>query len=324
MGSYHSYVGDAKLEDSKDNWYRISGLNISGWNFTPTRSSDTSTLRPSGLPVYSKLNNNDIGWYLGDKNIYSDAYVKIVKDLSGDTVHNNMYDKIKISGRLFDLKGNALTLSNLNVNDTHRYNGEIQKDISIVNADGGNVQLRPNDLVRDGNNKIYIYNSEPSNSSSSFRPMLTLKPKGGEVLERFTLKIKITRKFTRLTDPRPYRISFAQEVIEGNPGIIKETICRFGIGRNGADLPDDQLVMPRATADSYAVTLEPGELIAHRGPHGAANPASDIGILYKLINGKYLYIRKLHSLPGMEQPWPDNGGITTVVVTFTEADAYNI
>ena len=176
MGSYHSYVGDAKLEDSKDNWYRISGMNISRWNFTPTRSSDTSTLRSSGIPVYTKLNNNDIGWYLGDKSIYSDAYVKILKDLSGDTVHNNMYDKIKISGRLFDLKGNALSLVNINVNDTHRYNGEIQKDISLVNADGGNVQLRPNDLVRDGNNKIYIYNSDPSNTSSSFRPMLTLKP----------------------------------------------------------------------------------------------------------------------------------------------------
>ena len=192
MGSYHSYVGDMKLEDSKDNWYRVSGLNISRWNFTPTRTSDTSTLRPSGIPVYTKLNNNDIGWYLGDKNIYSDAYVKIAKDLSGDTVHNNMYDKIKISGRLFDLKGNALTLSNLNVNDTHRYNGEIQKDISIVNADGGNEQLRPNDLVRDGNNKIYIYNSEPSNSSSSFRPMLTLKPIGDP--EGTVLYCEITAK----------------------------------------------------------------------------------------------------------------------------------
>ena len=82
--------------------------------------------------------------------------------------------------------------------------------------------------------------------------------------------------------------------------------------------------MPRATADSYADTLEPGELIAHRGPHGAVNPAGDIGILYKLINGKYLYISKIHSLPGMEQPWPDNGGITTSIVTFTEADAYTI
>ena len=182
MGSYHSYVGDAKLEDSKDNWYRISGLNISRWNITPTRSSDTSTLRPSGIPVYTKLNNNDIGWYLGDKSIYSDAYVKILKDLSGDTVHNNMYDKVKISGRLFDLKGNTLSLVNINVNDTHRYNGEIQKDISIVNADGGNVQLRPNYLVRDSNNKIYIYNSDPSNTSSSFRPMLTLKPVGGGVI----------------------------------------------------------------------------------------------------------------------------------------------
>ena len=30
MGSYHSYVGDMKLEDSKDNWYRISGLNTTG------------------------------------------------------------------------------------------------------------------------------------------------------------------------------------------------------------------------------------------------------------------------------------------------------
>ena len=33
MGTYHSYVGDAKLEDSKDNWYRISGMKINRVNF---------------------------------------------------------------------------------------------------------------------------------------------------------------------------------------------------------------------------------------------------------------------------------------------------
>ena len=316
MGSYHSYVGDAKLEDSKDNWYRISGLNVSRWNNECLKGD-----WPGPRKKPADLENNDIGYLSIDKTVWSHGYCKILNFTPDTVMPYSIFSAVNSTGRAFTIKDRApYEAKDVKSSDD---SSEIGKTVNVIgsstyrNFSVNNMHMTYRNTMRSGmsgmdSNNVY------------FRPMLTLKPKGGEVLEHFTLKIKITRKFTRLTDPRPYRISFAQEVIEGNPSIIKETICRFGIGRNGADLPDDQLVMSRVTADSYAVALEPGELIAHRGPHGAANPASNIGILYKLINGKYLYISQVHSLPGMEQPWPDNGGITTSIVTFTEADAYTI
>ena len=286
MGSYHSYVGDAKLEDSKDNWYRISGMNISRWNFTTTRSSDTSTLRPSGIPVYTKLNNNDIGWYLGDKSIYSDAYVKILKDLSGDTVHNNMYDKIKIAGRLFDLKGNALSLVNINVNDTHRYNGEIQKDISIVNADGGNVHLRPNDLVRDGNNKLYIYNSEPTNTSSSFRPMLTLKPVDPGITNPIILSCQVRAKcitrpygWDRTMKLTPLYSVYSIKSIE----LSLNTDAKGNLLANGNKHPNEVMVgiVPPKADETICVEYKTFE---------QKDSSNDYSLKVTFDNGKILYV----------------------------------
>ena len=65
-------------------------------------------------------------------------------------------------------------------------------------------------------------------------------------------------------------------------------------------------------------------MIAVNVEHGGVNISGQIGCWWKLINGKYLYIPSFHALPGMEQYWPDNGGVTTSIVTFTEADAYSI
>ena len=321
MGSYHSYVGDAKLEDSKDNWYRISGMNLNRVNFYVGHGG-WNTLNK--IPhTGDSLQNNEIGYYLSSKSILSDAYAKICSNFNSVPVATNLLAMVPIFGNTFNIKDRDVDVNTLNFPMTHTYNGNIGKSVRRVLVNLVADELWCADVV--GNTGgCFTYGSSVINTSSSFRPMLTLKPVGGGVIDKFTLKIKITRRFTRHTDPRPYRISFAQEIIEGNSSIIKETICKFGIGRNGMDLPDDQLTMPRATADSYVDTLEPGELIAHRGPHGSTNPAGNIEILYKLINGKYLYISKIHSLPGMEQPWPDNGGITTTVVTFTEADAYTI
>ena len=321
MGSYHSYVGDAKLEDSKDNWYRISGLSVNRVNFLVDHGGWNTTKR---IPHHGdSLENNIIGYYLSSNNIVSDGYAKICSNFNSVPVAINLLAMVPVFGNAFNIKDRDIDVNTLNFPMTHNYNGNIGKSVRRVLVNTVADELWCADIV--GNTGgCYTYASSVINTNSSFRPMLTLKPVGEGVIEHFTLKIKIIRRFTQHTNPRPYRISFAQEIIEGNSSIIKETICRFGIGRNGTDLPDGQLSMPRATADSYVDTLEPGELIAHRGPHGAANPAGDIGILYKLINGKYLYISKLHSLPGMEQPWPDNGGITTIVVTFTEADAYAI
>ena len=66
-------------------------------------------------------------------------------------------------------------------------------------------------------------------------------------------------------------------------------------------------------------------MIAVNAGHGDVNNIHDqIGCWWKLINGKCLYIPSFFALPGMEQDWRNNGGVTTSYITLTEADAYTI
>ena len=341
MGSYHSYVGDAKLEDSKDNWYRISGMNISRWNLTTWGNVGRSLwdYAPGGGFVLAKA-----GRGLAGKSHWSDLLYKALKQddaltlprgvstatsvtdgfirfiwTSGD---NNM-DSLDITGNSFDFK-NRLTktegvVDSLMLNCTTPEGGLYGKAASVFFS-MYNIESTLH------TNNYYFRDTpiEPDRNGCCFRPMLTLKPKGGEVLERFTLKIKITRRFTTPNGSRMYRLAFIPEIIEGNPSIIKEAIYKFGIGRNGEVLPDGTYGLTKTAAQAQEQALLPGEVTSHEAPHGAQNAAGAVGALYKLINGKCLYIQTLMSLPGMEQPWPDNGGIATSIVTFTEADAYTI
>ena len=307
MGSYHSYVGDAKLEDSKDNWYRISGLGLSNRNFNTSEQENNA--------------GDNYSFSLISKGVSSTILFKAVNGFA--TRNQAFLTKIPnmVVGREFIIKDRSNGMD-----DILPFNGKL---------DSSGVQTLGKTFIKDNiGNRIFIISMDndrlrgtlpdQADLQTALRPMLTIKPKGGEVLEHFTLKIKITRRFTTPNGPQMYRISFIPEVIEGNPSIIKEAIYKFGIGRNGEDLPDGTYSITNAAAQAQEQALLPGEVTSHEAPHGVVNAAGGIGALYKLINGKYLYIKQLNVLPGMEQPWPDNGGIATAVVTFTEADAYTI
>ena len=325
MGSYHSYVGDMKLEDSKDNWYRVSGLNISRFNLGINQRKN---LTPgSTRKVDLEIDSDDAPAELAVwGNILSDAWFKAT---GKNTYFPSQYKNWAIipqRGRDFRIKDRNIELNMYNIEVSGNYDrNEISKNIYVPSTypDPDLICYRSVQGVPNTEN-YFVTGNKPDYTVSKFRPMLTLKPKGGKILEHFTLKIKITRRFTTPNGPSMYRVSFIPEVIEGNPGIIKEAIYKFGIGRNGEDLPDGTYGITNAEAKTRERPLEAGEVVAYESAYGVTHAAGGVGALYKLINGKYLYIKQLHSLPGMEQPWPNNGGIATSIVTFTEADAYTI
>ena len=158
---------------------------------------------------------------------------------------------------------------------------------------------------------------------TALRPMLTLKPIGGGVIDKFTLKIRVTRYFSYIT-ARLYRLGYTVSILEGNESIIAERKYGYRIGRNGEELPDTAPFATRAVANQYFTTTNLPEVIAHTTPWGDDTVTDHLGWWWKLINGKCLYIPSFSRLPGMEQDWRDNGGVTTSDITFTEADAYTI
>ena len=89
-------------------------------------------------------------------------------------------------------------------------------------------------------------------------------------------------------------------------------------------MADTAEYVSRTVANRYIVATNPSETIAVNAEHGGVNISGLIGCWWKLINGKCLYIPSFHALPGMEQDWRNNGGVTTSYITFTEADAYSI
>jgi hypothetical protein len=305
MGSYHSYVGDMKLEDSKDNWYRISGLNTTGADMFGFKYSE----KAAGGQYEIRNSTTQVTLF------------KLVQSFTNIYSTDPVTENIDSRGAGFVIKDKQLEFQNIFPDDS-KDKKLYGKGYYISNHTPlyiGIYGIRTLASPRG----IRLETVQPD-ESTYFRPTLTLKPKGGEVLERFTLKIKITRKFTTPNGPHMYRVSFIPEIIEGNPSIIKEAIYKFGIGRNGEDLPDGTYSLSKAEAKTRERPLEAGEVVAYESAHGVIHAAGGVGALYKLINGKYLYIKQLNSLPGMEQPWPNNGGITTSIVTFTEADAYTI
>ena len=196
MGSYHSYVGDAKLEDSKDNWYRISGMNISRWNFTTWGNVGRSLwdYAPGGGFVLAKA-----GRGLAGKSHWSDLLYKALKQddaltlprgvstptgvvdgfvrfvwTSGD---NNM-DSLDIAGNSFDFK-NRLTKTegatdSLMLNCT-TVTGGLYGKASTLFFNMYNIESTLH------TNNYYFRDTpiEPDRQLCCFRPMLTLKPVGG-------------------------------------------------------------------------------------------------------------------------------------------------
>ena len=168
MGTYHSYAGDAKLEDSKDNWYRISGMNISRWNIEP----NYGVWNPPRLIPFQDLRNNDIGYYNNDKAIWSYCYSKVLNFSSAPYSFYSMWSLVPQTGRNFGIKDrNVFEVSNIS-SPVH----EISKS-AYVGASSGSKKWSLH-ITRPITNTVELTGDYPD-FNTTFRPMLTLKPVGG-------------------------------------------------------------------------------------------------------------------------------------------------
>ena len=338
MGSYHSYVGDAKLEDSKDNWYRISGMNISRWNLTTWGNTSRSLwdYRADGGFVLAKA-----GIGLASKSHWSDLLYKALKQDDALTVTrgestptgvvdgfvrfawtggaNNM-DSLDIVGNSFDFK-NRLTkvdgaADTLALNCTTSQGGLYGKASTIF------YNMYNIESTLHANNYYFRDTPiEPNRNSCCFRPMLTLKPVGAQIDMIFKLVLRVTRT---LRDPQ-YTLGTAIEIIDGPRNLIKETKFDVYLDKDG------KIKQPPAPAADYntlkatIVTPSAGELYASSAPLGAQLAHGAINVRFALINGKYLYLKNPEILAGLENiPWDANGGVNSGTITLTNLDTYSI
>ena len=166
MGTYHSYVGDAKLEDSKDNWYRISGMNISRWNISP-HSGVWNPIRKNQVALF----NNEIGYLGHDKSVWSTCYAKVLNFTSNPYSSYNTWSRIVPTGNNFTIKDRNLfearAISSTDI-------GEFTKSVYIGNS-GSNIMFALTGVHCLSNNNLATSGLYPV-ENSVFRPMLTLKP----------------------------------------------------------------------------------------------------------------------------------------------------
>ena len=246
MGSYHSYVGDIKLEDSKDNWYRISGLNISRWNITTWANVSRSLWSYSGSDGGFVLAKAGRG--LAGKSQWSDLLYKALKQddaltlprgvstpsgvtdgfirfiwTSGD---NNM-DSLDIAGNSFDFK-NRLTKTegvadSLMLNCTTATGGLYGKAASMF------FSIYNIESTLHGNNYYFRDTPiEPDRNGCCFRPMLTLKPVGDP--EGTVLYCEVTAKL--VTQPYGYDRTIKFKPIYSKYNITKVELV-LNIDENG-------------------------------------------------------------------------------------------
>ena len=338
MGTYHSYPGDAKLEDSKDNWYRISGMNISRWNLTTWGNTRRSLwdYRADGGFVLAKA-----GIGLASKSHWSDLLYKALKQDDALTLPrgesmptgvvdgfvrfawtggNNNMDSLDIAGNSFDFK-NRLTkvdgaADTLALNCTTSQGGLYGKASTIF------YNMYNIESTLHANNYYFRDTPiEPNRNSCCFRPMLTLKPVGAQIDMIFKLVLRVTRT---LRDPQ-YTLGTAIEIIDGPRNLIRETKFDIYLDKDG------KIKQPPAPATDYntlkatIVTPSAGELYASSAPRGAILAYNTINVRFALINGKYLYLKNPEILAGLENiPWDANGGVNSGTITLTNLDTYSI
>ena len=184
MGTYHSYPGDAKLEDSKDNWYRISGMNVNRWNISP-HYGIWNAPRKSQWSLLS----NDIGYLGNDKSVWSTCYAKILNFTSNPYGSYNTWSIIVPTGNKFTIKDRnvfeARTISSADI-------GEFTKSVYVGTASGNKIYafnsvhcLSNNNIATSG-----LYGLE----NSLFRPMLTLKPVDPGITNPIILSCQVRAK----------------------------------------------------------------------------------------------------------------------------------
>ena len=170
MGSYHSYAGDVKLEDSKNNWYRISGMNINRWNTEPITATWYSP-----RPTTADLRTNDIGYLGNDKTIWSHGYAKILNYTTNPISSYNTWSMVIPTGRSFTIKDRVLYEAKaITSTDT----AECGKTIYIGSHSGSKI-FAVHSIYITATNNMATAGEYPPNTGVKFRPMLTLKPVGG-------------------------------------------------------------------------------------------------------------------------------------------------
>ena len=159
MGTYHSYSGDAKLEDSKDNWYRISGLGLSNHNFITSEQENNA--------------GDNYGFQLVSQGVSSTILFKAVNGFA--TRNQAFITKFPntVIGREFLIKDRSNGM-----NDILPFNGKL---------DSSGVQTLGKTLIKDNiHNEMFVLSMDndrlrgtlpdQADLQTALRPMLTLKP----------------------------------------------------------------------------------------------------------------------------------------------------
>lgn len=179
MGAYHRYVGDVKLENAKDNWYRIGVMSVNRWNIFPFFGDYD--------PSRKKLLNRNIGeeddGFFNPYRCFPDAaYSKIFNHANAldETISDGVRSVISDLGRKFTIK-NRGTVNIVCPEFTQDKFTEFSKDIYIV--DTGVPPTKSRLLVTSGLSYSKRNHIEETSCFTGikfgYRPMLTLKPVGG-------------------------------------------------------------------------------------------------------------------------------------------------
>ena len=162
MGTYHSYAGDAKLEDSKDNWYRISGMNLYTRNIT----------------TFDQTRTTGAAWLGGKESVLTTLLFKTVPAFKPEDypLNSNFQIYLGVIGNTFNIKDRSL--SNTDIIAYGTYHGDNIRGITGKNMAKDQVN---NVLYPISVNEARLFNARPDNTDwpTCFRPMLTLKPVGG-------------------------------------------------------------------------------------------------------------------------------------------------
>ena len=214
MGSYHSYVGDAKLEDSKDNWYRISGLSLTNRNFITSQQEDKA--------------GSENSFSLISKSVSATILFKAVNGFTPRNTGDLTKSPNMVIGREFIIKDHSNGMDNI-----LPFNG---------NLAGNGVQTLGKTFVRDNiGNRIFIISMDndrlrgtlpdQADLQTALRPMLTLKPVGNNDQDGVFLNGMYELGTWDMFDNGGQRVTGYAEflAILNNPNIMR-LVADFGTG----------------------------------------------------------------------------------------------
>ena len=299
MGAYHNYVGDIKLEDNKENWYRVSGLNLYSRNLSNIEQTKVG----------------DAPW-IGIKNsILSTLLYKTIGTFKPENVPlvESVQSHVGIVGRPFVIKNRMLQ----------------HTDIISYDANGsGNIRgltgknLMKNSLTNTleviSVNEGILFNAKPDNTDwkTCFRPMLTLKSLEGETGD-LILSVKITRTSIYVTG-QPYEKEHVVtlDILRTAPGYtINNKRYDLNMDQNGNHIAQGT---GEALARSRMVTTSGNEIFKFRFIHGDSAAENGLYGIITFSNGKKVWLQDI----GQFLAQPSLSGTHTFYMYFTIANLY--